>query len=281
MHDFFAACPTGAFFDFGSSTPCLRRALSIDCITTNCDKRRYVHKLYRVARSTVQIQAGGLPRRVRDYIALSRRSEEILRPYLPPDAHVHLLENPVGVPKSPPVKVGENDAMVVVGRLDPEKGIHVLLAAARRTGTRLTLIGDGPLRQIAEASGLCRVTGWLPREAVLAELESARCLVFPSLWYETYGLAVAEAAARGIPAIVSDISAAAERVRDGVDGWHARAGSVDDLERCLHIASDNAAVQVTGREAYARYWSDPPTRENHAVRLIKVYASVLGRVEHE
>ncbi len=63
-------------------------------------------------------------------------------------------------------------------------------------------IGDGPLRPI-EATG-ARVTGWLSAEDVQRELEHARCLVFPSLWYETYGLVVNEAAARGIPAIVSD-----------------------------------------------------------------------------
>jgi glycosyltransferase involved in cell wall biosynthesis len=170
--------------------------------------------------------------------------------------------------------------MLVVGRLDPEKGIKVLLKAARVSGTQLTLVGDGPLRQIAETSGLCRVTGWLSREAVLAELESARCLVFPSLWYETYGLAVGEAAARGVPAIVSDICAAAERVENDVTGWHARAGDVDDLVRCLNIAKDDTVVLSAGREAYTHWWSNPPTRERHIARLTEVYMEILDRFDH-
>ena len=100
---------------------------------------------------------------------------------------------------------------------------------------KLTLVkGDGPLRAKAESwYAHCRVTGWVTPEIVQAEISKARCLVFPSLWYEAYGLVVAEAAARGVPAIVSDISAAAERVVHGVEGWVMRSGNMDDLVRCL------------------------------------------------
>jgi glycosyltransferase involved in cell wall biosynthesis len=169
--------------------------------------------------------------------------------------------------------------MVAIGRLDLEKGIEILLKAAQQSGMPLTLVGDGPLRQRAEASGVCRVTGWISREAVLAELETARCLVFPSLWYETYGLAVAEAAARGVPAIVSNICAAAERVEDGVTGWHVRAGDVDDLIRCLTIVKDNHVVQSAGQAAYASFWSSPPTRNRHIADLTAVYREILNRSE--
>ena len=74
LHDFFAACPNGAFFDYTKNQICPRRGLSVDCITTNCDKRHYHHKLYRVARSTVQKTLGRLPDGVKEYITLSQRS---------------------------------------------------------------------------------------------------------------------------------------------------------------------------------------------------------------
>jgi glycosyltransferase involved in cell wall biosynthesis len=277
LHDFFVACPNGTFFDFAARSPCGRRALSLDCITAQCDKRNYAHKLYRVARSSIQRHLGQFPRGVKDYVALSRRSESLLRSYLPKDARIHPLPNPVEVDRAPPIEVARNSNLVAVGRLDPEKGIDVLLEAARRAGVLLTLVGDGPLRHEAQASGLCRVTGWMSREGVLAELESARCLVFPSLWYETYGLAVAEAAARGIPALVSDISAAAERVENGVTGWHCRAGDVGDLADRLVALRDDAAVAAAGRAAYERFWSDPPTSAGHIAKLMDVYREILTR----
>ena len=107
-------------------------------------------------------------------------------------------------------------------RLDREKGVQLLAEVAKELAIPITYVGDGPLRAEIEAMPGATVTGWVARDQVYRHLSTARCLVFPSLWYETYGLTVAEAAAYGVPAIVSDISAAAERVEDGVTGWIGR-----------------------------------------------------------
>ena len=278
LHDFFIACPNGVFFDYNERKPCLRRALSMDCITTNCDRRHYAHKLYRVARSAVQRGPGTLPAGVMDYITQSRRSEAIIAPYLPKGARCHPLPPLIEVPHAPPVDVASNSTLVAVGRLDPGKGIEVLIEAAKRTKMRVTLIGDGDwqLRAEAEAVEGCRVTGWLTPQQVLEELSHARCLVFPSLWYETYGLVVDEATARGIPCIVSDISAASERVEDGKTGWVMRAGDVEDLMRCLNLTSDNDTLRAVSIAAYNHFWARHPTRANHAVVLMKTYAAILA-----
>jgi len=196
---------------------------------------------------------------------------------LPNDARVHFLTNPIDAVPGPPVDVGARGSIVAIGRLDSEKGIAMLVDAARHTGSRLRLVGDGPWRGYAEAYEGCKVTGWLSRRGVVAELEQARCLVFPSLWYETFGLVVEEAAARGVPPIVSDISAAAERVKDGITGWHVRAGDTDDLVRCLNLVKDNAVVRQVGLAAYERYWADPPTTVRHAAALIDIYREILAR----
>lgn len=277
LHDFFLACPNGGYFDFRANEQCRRVPLSLDCIRTNCDKRRYGHKAYRVVRSSVQRQFGELPRGVMSYISLSRGSEAILQPHLPPEAKVYGVENPIPIRREPRVDVARNRKVITVARFDPEKGIDVLLEAARRVGVRPTLVGDGALRQRIEETGVADVTGWLSREAVAAELETARCLVFPSLWYETYGLVVAEAAARGIPSIVSDRSAAAERVIDGVTGWHARTGDPEDLARCLRKIEDDAVVESAGLAAYDHYWAAPPTLDRHIDRLTDAYLDILSR----
>lgn len=275
LHDFFSACPNGAFFDYVAGAPCPRRAMSLDCIGASCDKRHYAHKLYRVARTAVQSQRGLLPGGVGHFISISKGATERLKPYLPKVATFHDLENLVDVPQLPPIDVAGNRDLVAVGRLDVEKGIEVLLQAVAQTGSSLTLIGDGPLRALAESTPGCRVTGWLTPQGVQEELARARCLVFPSLWYETYGLVVAEAAARGVPAIVSDICAAAERVQDGVHGWHTRAGSATDLARCIALSQDDARVHAAGRAAYDRYWAAPPNRANHVAGLIGIYEAML------
>jgi glycosyltransferase involved in cell wall biosynthesis len=276
LHDFFAACPTGAFFNFVENKVCPLRALSASCITTNCDKRSYSHKLYRVARSLAQRHLGGLPAGVNDYIALSNKSMSVLRPYLPAGARVRLLANPVDAVWKTPVDVASNESVVAVGRLDTEKGTALLVDAARQTGTRVTFVGDGPWRQYAERYALCKVTGWLPQEEVLAQLEHARCLIFPSLWYETFGLVVEEAAARGIPCIVSDISAASERVIHGITGWHVRAGAREELARALAVIKNDGVIGAAGVAAFERYWQKPLTLARHTADLTEIYRDVLA-----
>ena len=80
-----------------------------------------------------------------------------------------------------------------------------------------------------------------------------------------------------MPAIVSDISAAAERVEDGVTGWRMKSGDVEDLVRCLRLTRHDDAIRQTGQAAYDRFWANPPTREVHARELMEIYGRVLER----
>jgi glycosyltransferase involved in cell wall biosynthesis len=229
-----------------------------------------------VARGLVQRFAGRFPSQVSHYISLSDHSARLLGSYLPADARIHPLENPIEVEPGPPIEVAANDAIVCVGRLDLEKGPHLIAAAARRLDLPVIFVGDGPLAAELAAMPGISVTGWLSPGDVRAWLGKARCLAFPSLWYETYGLVVAEAAALGVPAIVSDISAAAERVQDGVTGWHFRSGDIADLERCLLLVTDDDIVAQAGNAAHERFWLDPPTRERHTQALLGLYRTILS-----
>ena len=74
LHDFFAACPNGAFYDYAAGKTCDRRPLSLGCAARHCDKRRYVHKLFRLVRGVIQRRVGRFPAAVLDYIPLSRKS---------------------------------------------------------------------------------------------------------------------------------------------------------------------------------------------------------------
>jgi glycosyltransferase involved in cell wall biosynthesis len=275
LHDFFAACPNGAFFNYQTQMPCTLRGLSSACLFTACDKRHAVHKAYRVVRGAVQRHIARFPSGVEQYISLSRHSAEVLRPYLPGNAQLHPLANIIDVKQQPKVDPGANRNLMVVGRLDEEKGVRLAALAAAETGMPIVFVGDGPYRGVVEASG-ARVTGWLPAAEVQRELSTARCLVFPSLWYETFGLVVAEAAARGVPAIVSDISAPADRITDGQDGWLFRAGDLQDLRQRMLLVRDNAAVRATGAAAYQTYWADPGDPISHGNALLSIYATVLA-----
>jgi glycosyltransferase involved in cell wall biosynthesis len=234
-----------------------------------------LHKAYRVVRGVAQRRIARFPAAVRNYITLSDQSAKLLRPYLPIDAQFYALPNIIDIERAPPVDAGANRTLVVVGRLDVEKGVLLAAEAARRAASPIVFVGDGPLRAEIVATG-ARVTGWLSTDRVRTEIDHARCLIFPSLWYETFGLVVAEAAARGVPAIVSDISAAAERVVDGSSGWVFRSDDLESLERCMALIGDSELVRAAGAIAYRDYWARPSDPHCHTARLTAIYDTVIS-----
>ena len=166
----------------------------------------------------------------------------------------------------------------MVGRLTVEKGAILLARAARECDVPVVFAGDGPCRfDIVSANPAAKITGWLSRVEVQEQLRHARALIFPSLWHEMHGLVVPEAAALGVPAVVSDTSAAIESVRDGVTGFLFRNGDLASLKTALLRLSDDTLAGRLGTACYQAYWDAPPTLERHVESLEELYQTVLSR----
>src|SRR6202012_1268854 len=103
-------------------------------------------------------------------ISLSRHSAELLRPYLPGNAQLHPLTNIIDVPRRPPVDPGRNRNLMVIGRLDAEKGVRLAVQAASIAGLPIVFVGDGPFRNELETVH-AHVTGWLPASEVFRPLD--------------------------------------------------------------------------------------------------------------
>jgi glycosyltransferase involved in cell wall biosynthesis len=196
---------------------------------------------------------------------------------LPAGSRFYAIDNPVDARYGPRVAAERNGAYVYVGRLSAEKGGALFAEAARRLGLPIVFVGNGSERaEIARVYPGATFVGWLDREGVKAQLEAARCVVVPSVWYETLGLVVLEAAALGIPAVVPTGTAAYDLIAPGRSGLSFERGNVDELtERLRAVASDDALVERMSRNAYAAYWKAPLTMSLHVDRLLSVYASVL------
>lgn len=278
IHDYFLACPNGGFYNYQKNKICQLTPLTGPCILSRCDKHSYARKLWRTARQIVQIESGLIPRRLRHFIAISEFSLDVIKSYLPEQARIHRIPNPIDMEMAEPVRCEQNKSMVQIGRLSPEKGILLFAAAAGEAGITPVFLGDGPCRsQLEQQFPEAIITGWLPREQVNNQLRWARALVFPSLWHETQGMVVLEAAAVGVPAIVADTCAARDLVSDGVTGLWFKGGDVNDLVKKIHLIKDNTLAGKLGRAAYDKYWSDPPTMPRHIDRLLSVYDEMLNR----
>ena len=119
--------------------------------------------------------------------------------------------------------------MVYVGRLEPVKGVEVLLRALRlipECSVTLDIYGvDGggryldTLKQLAGSDPRIRFLPAVAHRAMVSTLAGYDILAAPSLGLETGPLTVLEAFQAGIPVMGSDLGGIAERVQHGISGW--------------------------------------------------------------
>jgi glycosyltransferase involved in cell wall biosynthesis len=279
LHEYFTACPTGCLYLHRDQKVCTLKPMSAACVLKNCDSRSYAFKLYRVVRQALQRKFAAIPRSVTAYITVSNFSRRVIEKFLPAGSRFFAVDNPVDAERGPRVEAESNASFVFLGRVSAEKGGALLAEAARKAGVSAVFVGDGPEREeLARLNPDAEFTGWLDHAGVIAKLRGARCIVVPSLWYETLGMVVLEAAALGIPAIVPTGTAAFDLVDPGVSGLTFERGNAGDLASQLRRCADDELVEKLSRSAYAGYWSKPPTMHVHADRLLAAYHAILGSV---
>lgn len=275
-HEYFLACPNGGFYDFQKNEICTRRALGPACLTTNCDVRRPAHKAWRVARQATLWSFGAMPRRLKHVIYVSETQRRVLERYMSPRTSLHYVQNPNTVAAKSRVRAEDNDIFLFVGRLSPEKGATVFARAAKIAGVRAVVIGDGAERAaIAAANPDAEMIGWVQPETVDVWMRQARTLVFPSLWYETDGLVVREALARGVPVICGSWTAAAEMLGGGAMGCLWPSASTSALADCLRAQASNEIIRRQSELAFSRRFFD---MVEHVKRLRDIYSLALADI---
>lgn len=138
--------------------------------------------------------------------------------------------------------------ILFVGRLVEKKGCRYLIEAMATVqkevpAARLTVIGDGPLRQDLErlaAMNGTQVTfrGAQPSAEVKRELNASRALCLPSITAqngdaEGFGMVLLEAQASGVPVVTSALGGATEGIREGATGYSFAERAVEALGRIL------------------------------------------------
>jgi glycosyltransferase involved in cell wall biosynthesis len=131
------------------------------------------------------------------------------------------------------------DGFLYVGRLVGYKRPDLVVGACAGLDHRLTVVGNGQMKQELEA----RATPNVRFLGAVGDLElrdlyrRARALVFPV--DEDFGIVMAEAQACGTPVIALAQGGALDIVRPGVTGWLLRTQSVEELRNAvLRAASE-------------------------------------------
>lgn len=178
---------------------------------------------------------------------------------------------------------------VFVGRLSEEKGIDKLLDAwalwvAMESAPRLTIIGDGPLRQEvarrAEELGL-DFRGPISPDDAQAAIANARLLVVPSQSFEGFPMVIREAFAYGTPVAVSDIGPLPAIVQYGKSGIICDAGTAESLLVCLQPAwSDVGRLAELSLRA-RREFEESYTEDANYSALMAIYKEALDESQRK
>jgi len=102
-------------------------------------------------------------------------------------------------------------------------------------------------------------------------MEDLHWVLIPSIWWENSPLVIQEAFFHGRPIICSDIGGMAEKVSDGVDGIHFRAGDAVSLARTIERATKNARLWQKLRDGV----SEPYAMDAHVTRLLELYEETI------
>lgn len=190
--------------------------------------------------------------RVDFYIALSKFAKEKFKTSALAIPEERLVVKSNFVPDFGAGYSERNDNLLFVGRLVEEKGIQVLLKAARILQFNLTVIGDGPLRNLVTdavaANPNIHYLGFQDKKSIANHMKKCKALIFPSIWYEGFPLTILEAFSTSTLVIASRLGAMAEIIQDRVNGLLFDAGD--------EIALANKIVEVDAEPEWAQHLAD-------------------------
>jgi glycosyltransferase involved in cell wall biosynthesis len=159
---------------------------------------------------------------------------------------------------------GGKHVLLWVGRISPEKGLDALADSyaalrARRDDVQLVVVGEGPYQErLREHAPSASFLGVKTGEELAAIFASADVFLFPGHG-ETFGQTVLEAAASGLPAVVSAGSGTADAMVRDVTALSVAPGSsrgfAAAVERLLDDPQLHAEMAAAAREfALSRTW---------------------------
>ena len=274
LHNFRLDCPQGMYLRNGRVCEDCAGRTPWPAITHACYRQSAAQSAVVVTMLAVHRAIGTWRRKVDRFIALTDFSRrKFVAAGLAAD---RIVVKPNFVEDGTP-GTAELHGFLFVGRLAEEKGIDVLAAACQEPGARVRVAGEGPLGP--RLQGIARVErlGALSPADVHREMDGALALVLPSICYENFPRAVAEAFACGLPVIASRIGSLAELVDDGVTGLLFEAGAPAELARAMRWAESHPErMAAMGRAARLRYEKLYTPEVNHG-QLLQVYRAAIAQ----
>jgi len=176
-----------------------------------------------------------------------------------------------------PVGTGRGGFALFLGRMHPDKGVHLAARVARRAGVPLKIAAkmqEPAERAYFEAEvapllgGPVEYVGEVGGQEKLELLGEASCLLNPIQWPEPFGMVMIEALASGTPVVATPMGSAPEIVEPG------RTGFLGVTEEELVAGVQRAAEldrQACRRSAEVRFSAERMVRDH-----LRIYERVMA-----
>jgi glycosyltransferase involved in cell wall biosynthesis len=175
--------------------------------------------------------------------------------------------------------------LVYFGRLDPTKGVHVLIEAMqldKSLPVTLDIYGTAQgesgaayaarLKKLTSDDQRIQFCSPLAAHQVIRTLRQYDMLAVPSQWLETGPLVILEAFAAGVPVMGSDLGGIAELITNGVNGFLVNPSGAEAWYKTLKRLCAETSALRTLHPSITR----PPTMSAVAQTMIRLYKRLLA-----
>ena len=287
MHDYKLVCPVYLLFRNGRICEDCRGKRFYHCLLKRCTKHSPVKSLLNTLEMYLHHIVLPLYKKIDLFIAPSHFLRDKVKA-MGFRGKISVLPNFIDPPDSGTVEQSvpqEGDSIVFAGRLSPEKGLPVLIAAVQGMKTPVKILGEGPLKswlgQKLQERGLehVRYLGYRAQAEARKEIGNSLFAVMPSVWYENCPGFILEAFAAGVPVVGSRLGGITELVREGQSGLTFAPGSASDLRTKMEwMLADRDRTREMGKKARQQILAENHP-EHYYTRLLTLYRQVLAGQE--
>ncbi|MFM5887072.1 MAG: glycosyltransferase family 4 protein [Dolichospermum sp.] len=295
LHNHCSYCPSGTKYLANRQQKCDRNMDFFGCtwghLVDGCGSRR-PEKIWQDWQSSYDFLSNAKKINIPIIANSNYVREQIINNGLSPH-RVITLHCGVKQPKYPTTsltkEIHQNQRILFVGRIVPDKGIEWLLKALAKTNPNihLDIAGEGWIRskmeQLAKKIGLNRrITwhGWCNKDKLETLYQQCLAVVFPSLWPEPAGLVTLEAYAHYRPIIASSIGGIPEYVKNSKTGILITPNHIQNLADAINELATNYHKSRLMGEQGQEWFQQEFSLDLHIHKLEKIYSQTITEFKH-
>lgn len=283
VHDYRMVCPAYTFMTQGQVCEECQGRKFYNCAVKRCSKDNLLMSMVMTIEMYYRNMFFNPAKNIQGLIYVSEFAKSIHEKYAPRLADVNNMVLYNSTTKSSKINKGRGDYFLYYGRLSYEKGIDILIDAAKELPwMHLKIVGTGPieneLKSRVGVSSRIEFLGYKKGQELFDIVANAQFVVVPSQWYENNPMTIVEAYSFGTPVIGSDLGGIPEIIKNGTTGFVFKHDNKDSLIDALNSAkgiSNQGYFQMSDNvfHFYETHFSE----EGYADKLINFYRTILNK----